>query len=82
MTRDRDSRKLEAVGTQLLRRAGCNAAGRKLGEVDYAQLQFERRLIKTPTGGQCRKRCPLPTKPGQVISPHTNFFSEESNAGS
>lgn len=40
------------AATALLRKAGCDANGRKRGEVCPAQRQFERRIIRTPVGGQ------------------------------
>mgnify|MGYP003534426854 CR=1 FL=1 len=45
---------LQAEATQLLRKAGCRADGRRKGEVCWKQQTFESHLIRVPFGGQSK----------------------------
>lgn len=55
MSRRESPSKLAKLATELLRKAGYTATGRKRGDLNWAQLLFERRLVRVPMGGQPRK---------------------------
>lgn len=46
-----DARRIQEQATQLLAQAGYNWDGREAQKERLAQAVFERRMIRTPTGG-------------------------------